>query len=135
MASDPAAIAKKWSSGMANATTAITDGVNGVTVAPGQAAARNKVGYVNGVQQNQDKWARKVAAVPLESWKQDMINKGVQRIATGAAAAEPKFGQFMTKLLPFIANAKATLPPRGTLDQNIARSTAMIRAMSQFSNS
>jgi hypothetical protein len=135
MAKNPADVAKKWSQGLAASGSAITAGVQAVTVAPGQAAVAQKAQYVAGVQANVDKWARRTAAVPLGDWQSAMINKGVPRIATGATAAEPKFEAFMGKLLPHIDQVKRTLPARGNLDQNIARMTTFVRGMTTFKNS
>lgn len=131
---DPNAVATKWSQNLGSATQRITDGVNAVTIAPGQAAARNKTGYVQGVTASVDKWASNVAAVSLQSWQSDMINKGVQRIASGASAAEPKFATFMGRLLPYIDRQVSALPPRGNLDANINRVTTFIRSMAKFRN-
>lgn len=131
----PDEIAAEWAQRLASSTAKITAGVNAVTVAPGQAAARQKAVYLQNVAASGDKWAARVGAVPLSSWQQDMINKGVSRIASGATASQPKFAQFMTKLMPYIASGKSSLPPRGTLDQNIARMTAWTRHMAAFSAS
>lgn len=128
----PDQIAAKWANNLGAATQTIQASVNAVTVAPGVAAARNKQGYINGVQQSADKWAARVAAVPLQSWRDSMINKGIPRISQGATQAQPAFGVFMAKLLPYQNNLVASLPPRGTLDQNIARAGAMIRGMAAF---
>jgi hypothetical protein len=57
----------------------------------------------------------------------------VPRISTGAQAAQSKFATFMTKLLPYEAQLVASLPPRGDLNQNIARATAFMTGMSKFS--
>lgn len=132
MAQTPEQIAANWAAGLANAGQKITDGINGVTVAPGRAAAAQKAVWVQNVAASQDKWARNTANVSLPDWQQAMITKGVPRIASGATAAQPAFATFMTKLLPFIDQVKATLPARGTLDQNIARSNAFIRGMAKF---
>lgn len=132
---DPTTAAQKWSTNLAAATSSITAGVQAVTVAPGQAAARQKAAYVQGVNNSQDKWARNVAGVSLQSWQADMVNKGIPRIATGATAAEPKMATFLGQLLPYQERLKGTLPARGTLDQNIARMTSWVRGMSQFSKS
>lgn len=131
----PADIAAKWAQGLSGSTQRITAGVQSVTVAPGQAAARQKQVWAQNTAAAVDKWATKTAAVPLADWQNAMINKGVARIATGATAAQPKFEQFMGKLLPFIATQKASLPARGNLDQNIARMTAFARGMATFKNS
>lgn len=132
MAQTPDQIAAKWAQNLGGATQRITDGVNSVTVAPGQAAARQKAVYLANVTANVDKWATNTAKVPLSDWQQAMVNKGVQRIATGATAAQPQFQQFMTQLLPAIDQAKSTLPARGNLQQNIQRMTQFVTAMSKF---
>lgn len=133
MAKDPTTSASKWATNLAGAANSgvVTAGINSVTVAPGQAAARQKAVWAANVAAAQDTWAANVAAVPLQSWQQDAINKGVPRIATGATAAEAKMTTFFTKLLPVINNAKNNLPPRGTFQQNLQRATAMATALHQ----
>lgn len=133
MAQTPEQIAAAWASRLAGSGQKITDGVNAVTTAPGQAAARQKGVWAQNVAASQDKWAARVAAVPLSDWQAAMRDKGVQRVATGAAAAQPKFAAFMGQLLPHIASVKGTLPARGNLDQNIARMTAFVQGMAKFS--
>lgn len=134
MAQTPEQIAQAWAAGMSNSRQKMQDGINSVTVAPGQAAARQKGAYVAGVQASQDKWATNVSRVSLSEWQQAMVGKGLDRIAGGATAAQPKVAQFMTKLIPYIAQVKGTLPPRGGLDANITRMTQFVRGMSQFKN-
>jgi hypothetical protein len=124
--------AAAWQSHLASAGERITAGVQATTVAPGQAAARQKAAYVANVQASADKWASRTAAVPLGDWQQAVIQKGVPRIAAGATAAQPKFEQFMGKLLPFQDSLKGTLPARGGLDQNITRMDAWVRGMAKF---
>lgn len=133
MAQSPQDIAAKWKANLSASGQRLTAGVQSVNVAPGQVAARNKSGYVQGVMDSQDKWAANVAKVSLSDWQQAMIQKGVPRIATGAAAAEGDFTDFMTKLLPYQASVVSQLPARGGLEQNIARSAAFIRGMANFS--
>lgn len=131
MAKDPAAVAAKWVRGMQGAGQAITDGVNAVTTAPGASAARQVNAYTAGVQQNAQKWATRVASVSLQEWRDAMINKGANRVGTGASAAEGKMANAMAQLLPAIDSIKASLPPRGDLQQNIARSVAFQQKMAQ----
>lgn len=128
----PDQIAAQWASRLAGSTQRITDGVNAVTVAPGQAAARQKAVWAQNVAASQDKWAARVSSVPLQDWQQAMTTKGAQRIGAGAQAAQPKFAAFMGQLLPHIAQVKGTLPPRGNLDQNIARMTTFVQGMAKF---
>lgn len=133
MTATPDQIAAQWASRLASSTQRITDGVNGVTVAPGQAAARQADVWANNVQASKGKWSARVAAVTLPEWQAAMITKGAPRVASGAQAAQPKFGQFMAQLLPHIAATRAALPARGNLDQNIARMVAFTQGMSKFS--
>ena len=133
MAKDPNTVADRWASGLSGATQKITEGVQSVTVAPGQLAARQKSAYVANVTARADVWATRVAAVSTSEWASDMINKGIPRIATGAEAAKSKFASFMGKLLPYINSGRGSLPARGTFDQNIARMTAWARYMHGFS--
>lgn len=135
MAANPSDVAARWAQNLSGATAKIQAGIEAVQVAPGQSAARQKVAYVQGVTGSQDKWATNVAAVSAQDWKSAAITKGLPRIATGAQAAQGKFQSFMTRLLPYIESGRGSLPARGSLDQNIARSTAWIRYMSQFKNS
>lgn len=131
----PDQIAAAWAQRLGQSTQKITDGVNSVTVAPGQAAARQKAVWAQNVVAAQDKWAKNTAAVTLSDWQSAMTDKGVQRIASGATAAQPKFAAFMGQLLPHIDRVKSTLPARGNLDQNITRMVNFARGMSTFSKS
>lgn len=133
MAATPEQAAARWAAGLSGAAQKITDGVNAVTVPPGQLAARQKAVYTANVAAAADRWAKNVAGVSLGDWQRAMIEKGAPRIASGAQAAQPKFAAFMSKLLPFIATGKSQLPPRGNFDQNIARLTAWARYMHGFS--
>lgn len=134
MALDPNQVAQKWSRNLSGATQSITDGVNGVTEAPGVAAARQKTLWLQRVQASQDKWATRVAAVPLSEWQEKMRTVGIPRIASGATANQPKFAQFMTAFLPHVENVARTVRamPKGTIDDSIARAAAQIRGNAQF---
>ena len=132
MAKDAASVAQRWASNLGNAGAKITDGVNAVTQAPGAAAAAQVSVWAQNTQAAQAKFARNVAAVSLNQWQQAVINKGIGRLASGAAAAEPKFQVFMTKLLPYVASGRSALPKRGNLQANIARMTAWVTYMSKF---
>jgi hypothetical protein len=128
----PDQIAAHWAQQLAGAGPKIQSGIQGVQAAPGAAAARQKQAYVAGVTAKADKWASNVAAVSLAEWQQAFINKGLPRIASGAQQAQPKFTQFMAKLLPYQKSALSSLPARGNLQQNITRMTQWVNAMAQF---
>lgn len=118
--------ASRWVSGLSGATTKISEGIDAVTVAPGQAAARQKAVYVANVTAAADTWARNVGRVTLGDWQSAAKTKGVPRIAGGAQAAQNKMQSVFVKLLPAIQAAVQSLPPRGTFEQNVARSTQMM---------
>lgn len=133
MAGTPDQIAQRWAAGLAGAGDKIRSGVEAVTVSPGQAAARQKNVYLANVQASADKWARNTGAVTLADWKQSMTEKGISRIGAGATASQPKFANFMGKLLPYVASGRQSLPARGTFEQNKARASAWIDYMHKFS--
>lgn len=132
MAGTPQDIAANWASRLAQSGDKITKGVQAVTVAPGQAAARQADVWANNTVASKDKWRTRVAGVTLQEWQTAIVNKGVPRIASGAQASQGKFADFMTRLLPHIDSVKGTLPARGTLDQNIDRMVRFSRGMAQF---
>lgn len=130
----PEQIAQRWSQRLAGSTDVIQQGIMATSVAPGQAAARQKDAYVSGVQQSANKWAGRVASVSLSDWQQAAVSKGIPRVASGATAAQPKMAAFMSRVLPHIESARASLPPRGNLEANLARSAAFARRMAEFKN-
>lgn len=129
---DPNAAAQKWASNLGAATQRIQSGVEAVTTSPGQLAARQAQVWVQNTQAAQQKFASNSSKVTLAQWQTATVSKGLPRIASGATAAEPKFAAFMTSFLPFVNSQVSSLPARGGLEQNIARSAAMIRAMTKF---
>lgn len=129
---NPQAAATKWVNNLGAAGSAYTAGIQAVTQAPGQAAAAAADRYVAGVTANVPKYAANSAAVSLASWQQSSITKGAPRLASGATAAQTKVQAAFTALFPAIAQAVGSLPPRGNLDQNIARSAAFQRAMAAY---
>ena len=100
-----------------------------VTVAPGKSAALAKDLWLQKISASADKWARRVSAVSLQDWQDAMINKGINRIASGTQAAIPKMTAFMTDFLPFVDQGVAAIKnmPKGNVEAGIARAAAMIR--------
>ncbi len=134
MGMTPAQVAAKWQRNLGAATQSITDGVNAVTEAPGAKAARQKAFWLQRVNDAADKWARNVGLVTLDEWKSAMINVGIPRVATGAAAKVGKVESFMTEFLPYVNDAAARVRsmPKGGEANAIARAAAMIQANMKF---
>lgn len=107
-------------------------GVQGVTVAPGQLAARAKNLYAQNTAAAVDRFAANSAAVTREDWINQTITKGQPRLASGAQAAQPKVEQVFGKLFPFIDRVRQGLPPRGDIEQNINRAAAFARGMHAY---
>jgi hypothetical protein len=130
-------IADKWATGVSQSTEALKAGINAVTESPMEKAAsavdRQVAGVIAAAQSG--KTAARLRSVSMEQWKQAMLTKGVSRVAGGAAAAKPKFAQFMSEFMPFIRNIVSGLPPRGDLETNIQRATAVMRGASGFRRS
>lgn len=133
-AKDPSAVAQKWSRNLGNSTQDIQAGVNAVTQAPGARAAANVQGWISGVQRAQAKWVTNVSRVSLPEWQAAMINKGLPRIASGAAAAEPKMQTFLTSFLPHVERVAQSVRamPKGGLANGIARAVAQINGNAQY---
>lgn len=131
-AGTPDEIAADWAQKLGASGDKIRRGVAAVRAAPGQLAVRQKAVWQANTSASADKWAQKVGAVSLQQWQDDMTSKGIDRIASGATAAQPKMSSFLASFLPFLDRAKAALPPRGNFEQNIARMTAMVRATHGF---
>lgn len=130
----PADAATKWQSGFAGAGTAWQAGIDAVDTAPGQLAVAALPRYLSGVQQNANKWAARTGSVSLQQWKDAAKTKGPSRLASGAAAGAAKYAAQIAKVLQAEASIIASLPPRGTVEQNIERSRQFQLAMHQAFN-
>jgi hypothetical protein len=107
-------------------------GVNGVTVAPGQLAARAKQLWLTNTTAAADRFAANSAKVSLQEWQSVTIAKGQPRLSSGAQAALPKVEAAFAKLFPAIQNAVNALPPRGDIEANIVRMSNFARAMHAY---
>lgn len=129
-------VAQKWSQNLSASTTSIQNGVNAVQTAPGQTAAGRQALMKAKLNAAIDsgKWAARVGSVSLGDWKAAMLNKGVQRVASGAQAAQPKMQAFLTEFLPVAAQVSATVDamPKNTIEDSVARAGAAIRAFAQW---
>jgi hypothetical protein len=134
MRADPQAIGQKWAARLSNATTEIAAGVDRVTEAPGRKAAAKASKWHQAVTQAKDKYARNVARVSLEDWRQSMKTIGVPRIAQGAQAKVHKMVAYMTEVQPHIdaGLSKLSAMPDDTFEARVARSVAWQNHMHQF---
>lgn len=80
------------------------------------------------------KWAAGLKRVPLEKWKKQARDVGVNRIAAGIDAAKEKTIAFAEQLLPHIDRGQDKIKsmPDVTLDDNINRMVSFVRHMGEF---
>ena len=111
-------------------------GVEKVTEAPGAKAAAKE----NKMKQNllaaidSGKWKKRTAAVTLEEWKKDMLEKGVGRVSEGLDRAAEKVEAFADELIKHenALLAKVGEMPDLTLQDSIERARFWIENMAKF---
>lgn len=132
----PASNAQKWKNRLSAATPDIQAGIQAVTAAPGQAAARQKAAWQANVVAAADKWERNVSRVSLQQWQQAAMD-GVNRIAQGANAKVSKVESFLNEFQPHLERVQSQLAsmPRGSLEQNLGRMLQNARLNAQFKRS
>jgi len=115
-------ILQNWQGAMGNPATAqkYSAGINKVTTSPMEqaASADAEQRYIAGVQAavNSGKRAAALRAVTLAQWKQQAMNVGAQRLASGATKGTPKYQTALQKWQPIYqeaSNAAQSLPKGG----------------------
>lgn len=139
MPKNPSQVAQKWSNRLSQSGEAIRQGVQAVNESPTQKAAARADAYVAGIQRAvaDGKYQRGLERVSLEDWRRAMLEKGVQRISTGASQAQPKMESFLQEFLPHVESGQRMLEsmPRGSLEQNVQRMIAMVQHNAKFRRS
>ena len=118
-------IVQKWQNNLARSGEAVKAGVQNVTVAPGQKAAAAANKYAQNTQEavNSGKFQRRVSAVSLTDWQNAMIQKGIPRLNTGAAAGAAKMGKYLTVAAPVYEDIRQTTAnmPNNNTDEALAK--------------
>lgn len=126
----------KWSSRLSASQQQITDGVNSVKDSPMAAAAASKQKMRNNILEAIDsgKWEAALKAVPLDYWRNQMINVGIPRISTGAQNAQAKVTAFANELLSFIGTtqSKVNSMPDATFTDRINKMVSWATEMHKF---
>lgn len=132
-------VAKKWATNMQAATTAMKDGVNGVTVSPTSKAADNVEKWLAGVQRARQEgtFEAGLRGVSLESWRQAMLQKGIPRISSGVTEATPKMERFLGELLSHTDSVSQQIQamPSNTPEERKQRMLRNFELMSEFRSS
>ena len=132
----PEQFVEKHSRRLKGALEDMRHGVEGVTSAPGAAAAKKLDKMRAGIVRSLDDgtWARRVGAVTLEEWKKSMLEKGLNRVAAGVDGSAGKVQAFATQLLSHEATLQAEVSklPDLTLEDSVSRMTTWVRGMAKF---
>jgi hypothetical protein len=112
-------------------------GAMAVQTAPGQAAAAAADKWLAKVTAAKAKFAARVSSVSLQDWQNSYINVGIPRVAQGAQAKQAKVTSFFDQFLPYLSAGLQTIDkmPSVTLEDGIARASAMIRYNAKFKRS
>lgn len=126
--------AAKWLANLSAASGRMQTGAMGVTKAPGLAAAAAADKWLAKVTAAKAKFAARVQSVSLQDWQNAYINVGIPRVAQGAQAKQGKVQAFFDEFLPYLQRGMATIDnmPSVTLEDGIARASAMIRYNAKF---
>lgn len=124
----------KWLANLSAASGRMQSGAMGVTKAPGIAAAAAADKWLAKVTAAKAKFAARVQSVSLQDWQNSYINVGIPRVAQGAQAKQGKVQAFFDEFLPYLQRGMATIDnmPSVTLEDGIARASAMIRYNAKF---
>lgn len=124
----------KWTSRLQAATTEMTQGVARVQQAPGAAAAAKFDKWMQGIQQNAEKWRRNVNAVTLQQWQQSMTSIGIPRVGEGAAKKAGKYTAFAQDFYPFLQQqmVKVNAMPDNTFEARLQKAQAMAIALHAY---
>lgn len=88
--------AEKWATRMQGATTAMSKGVDRVTISPGERAAAAKEKYRQRVLASLDDGTYEAGnrGYSPEEWKRAYKEKGIPRVSSGATSAKPKVQRY-----------------------------------------
>jgi hypothetical protein len=127
----------KWLQNLSNAAPRMQAGAMRVTVAPGQAAAAAADKWLAKVTAAKAKFAQRVGSVSLQDWQNAYIQIGIPRVAQGAQAKQAKFTSFLDQFLPYLQAGLTTIDkmPSTTVEDGVARASAMIRYNAKFKRS
>ena len=121
--------AERWARSMASASTAYSEGIDGVTVSPTELAAANEQGYLAGTAAavSSGKFKRNLQKVTLADWKRVAKEKGAARIGAGATAAKSKVEKFWQVFGPIqeAAAEQVRAMPKTTFEERMARMISM----------
>jgi hypothetical protein len=136
---NPLQVTEKLIRNLSNATQSIRDGINAVTESPTEQAAAQGDLMLQKIQEavNSGRWGERLRSVSLADWKNATLDKGVDRIASGAQASKAKILSFFEQWLPYEEQISQQVKqmPKGTIEDSVNRAAAVIRHNANFKRS
>lgn len=130
---NPQNVAAKWSQNLGSAGQAYSDGVKAVSVSPGQSALANAQAYLNGVMQsfNNGTYQKGLQSFSLQDWQNAAINKGAQRLSSGASTAKSKMQSFFSAYIPQLQSIQSQVDgmPNDTYEARKARANFVMDSL------
>lgn len=128
--------AEKFSRKASAASGDYAAGVDRVTQAPGAKAVQARAKWIAKVTDpaTQEKWATQTGRVGLEEWRTATKEKGVGNYSRGVQLGGAKYAAAARELYAHIQAGEDAIArlPNVSLEDGIARSSAMIRHMATF---
>ena len=126
----PQQAAQAWTNSAGAAAANFQQGVEGFQGDWAGATTSQGAAYINGVQQaySSGRWAAGVNRTGTNGWKSQTVAK-LANYSVGFNAGASRFQSAIAKVISAEQNIVAGLPPRGSLQQNLARANAFATQM------
>lgn len=127
-------IVQRWVQNGTASQSKYKDSINSLTDNPLDKAADASSSYLAGVARAEQMGTRAMGlrAYGFDNWKRKTSEVGSIRLGQGMQASQDRYSKSMATLLPFIDNLVESLPPRGDLNQNVARADRFMRGMADY---
>lgn len=127
----PAELAAKWAQKFGNSSEAYKQGIARVQENPAQKAIAAQDRLLSGFTESvvSGKWAARLGKTTLQSWKQAATEKGAAALAGAARVAQEKVAKAEAEMGPIRESIASSLPPRGSIEENLERSRQMALRM------
>lgn len=126
-----ASVSQRWQRNLAGSVEKIREGIRAVTVSPTESALAAKDRYLAGVQDavGSGRYEAGLRSVSLQQWQEAALEKGVNRVASGAQSAQSKVQRFMETWLPaqMELSRRVASMPKGTISDSTARAAFAIQ--------
>lgn len=127
----PQQLAAKWQAKYGASTEAYKNGIQSVQVNPAQSAIAAKDRWISALNEAaaQGRYENGLSTVTLASWQASAIEKGAPAIQAAARMGAIKVQRAEQEIGPKREAIVASLPARGTLEQNLERARQMALGM------